>query len=88
MEELGQVGRVLQRLHRLGIRYAAQRPVYQGHIVWGKVRTEDAVNGEINNLFRGRLAGPASRNPPSRRGCEPCTKTVSHAQIEACRSSS
>ena len=65
MEELGSVGRVLQRLHRLGIRYPArgsdrkkgggerpfekqqvvrilENPIYLGHIVWGKIRTENA----------------------------------------------
>jgi hypothetical protein len=65
MEELGSVGQVLQRLHRLGIRYPAQKsdrkkgggerpfekqqvrrilenPIYLGHIVWGKLRTENA----------------------------------------------
>jgi site-specific DNA recombinase len=65
MEELGSVGRVLQRLHRLGIRYPDQKPdrekgsggkpfekqqvrrilenpIYLGHVVWGKIRTENA----------------------------------------------
>lgn len=84
-EELGSVGRVLQRLHRLGIRYPAQKPgrekgggerpfekqqvvrilenpIYLGHIVWGKIRTENAHPAIITEEQATRVRAMLNQN--------------------------
>lgn len=85
MEELGSVGRVLQRLHNLGIRYPAQstarkkgggerpfekqqvrrileNPIYLGHVVWGKIRTENAHPAIITEEQAARVRAMLNQN--------------------------